>query len=250
MSSKKPHSKPRPKLSFAVDRDEIGITSEWADTFISGPVALVRNNATGAESAPGADSSSGADNATGAPDLDATVEQNVPVVQNTTVALKPPVAITATVEEDGTGLDHSTVEPHTSVALSTTDAGYTNRTSPEYRRPKAKPLRSVADGLTPGQLLVYTQMYAKGEGQGTRFYRGGYQSLCALTGLSKRGLQNVIGELQAKSVVSIETAPGHKPTQVSVYRVRPEGEVLQFWHAAGLRFVIGKGKVLLRQPPI
>lgn len=111
-------------------------------------------------------------------------------------------------------------------------------------------MRSIADGLTPGQFVVYTQMYQRGEGGEERIYTGGYHDLCSATGLSKRGVQNIIAELQEKHALKLERAPGHHRTQVSVYRVPSERDVLAGWYADGYRFVVGKGRVLLRDAAV
>jgi hypothetical protein len=77
-----------------------------------------------------------------------------------------------------------------------------------------------------------------------RIYRGGYADLCRLTGLSKRGIQNVVAELRAKNVVRIHQAPGYHRSETSVYRVPPAAAVLNVWRAQGLRFAVGKSKIL------
>ena len=87
-------------------------------------------------------------------------------------------------------------------------------------------------------------MYREAKGESDRLYSGGYQDLCTLTGLSKRGIQNIIGELQEKSVLTLERPPGHHRSEVSVYRVPSERSVLQRWYDAGYRYVAGKGRVL------
>lgn len=114
----------------------------------------------------------------------------------------------------------------------------------------ARQLKTVADGLTPGQFIVYTHMYQRGEGGDERLYSGGYHDLCNATGLSKRGVQNIIAELQEKNALTLEKPPGHHRTQVSVYRVHSESDVLAAWYAEGYRFVVGKGRVLLRTAPL
>lgn len=77
-----------------------------------------------------------------------------------------------------------------------------------------------------------------------RIYRGGYADLCRLTGLSKRGVQNVIGELQEKTVIRLHTAPGHHRSQTSIYEVPQPTSVLEKWYATGWRFAAGKSKRL------
>ena len=89
-------------------------------------------------------------------------------------------------------------------------------------------------------------MYQRGEGGEERLYAGGYHELCRATGLSKRGVQNIVAELQQKKAVLLQKAPGHHRSQVSVYQVRAESDVLAGWYAEGYRFVLGKGRILLR----
>ena len=89
-------------------------------------------------------------------------------------------------------------------------------------------------------------MWQHGEtaGEGKRLYAGGYRALCDLTGMSKRGIQNVVGELQHKGAISIHQAPGYHRTQFSVYQVLGESEVMALWKRRGLIFALGKGKEL------
>jgi len=113
---------------------------------------------------------------------------------------------------------------------------------------RLRPIRRVTDGLTPGQFAVYIQMHEQGDpqpGQGGRLFRGGYLDLCRLTGLSKRGVQNVVAELQAKAVIAIQQAPGHHKTQTTVYWVKGEEAILAGWFASGWRYAAGKGKTLV-----
>jgi hypothetical protein len=109
-----------------------------------------------------------------------------------------------------------------------------------------RPLRRITDGLTPGQYSVYSLMLtdAQSEGAEDRIYRGGYADLCRLTGLSKRGIQNVIAELQEKSVIRLHTAPGHHRLQTSAYVVPNPDTVLAGWFKLGWRFAVGKSKRL------
>ena len=149
------------------------------------------------------------------------------------------VAQSATVADNATDVHSATDALSASVELSATVAA-----------PKsARSLRCVADGLTPGQFVVYTHMFQRGEGDEERLYSGGYHDLCRATGLSKRGVQNIIAELQEKHVLKLEKPPGHYRTQVSFYRVRSESDVLAGWYAEGYRFVLGKGRILLRDGP-
>jgi hypothetical protein len=110
-----------------------------------------------------------------------------------------------------------------------------------------RPIQRITDGLTPGQYSVYSLMFERGETQDNhaRLFRGGYVDLVRLTGLSKRGIQNVIAELQAKSVISIHQAPGYHRSQTTVYEVPPEQAVLERWYGKGLRYASGKSKNLV-----
>ena len=69
--------------------------------------------------------------------------------------------------------------------------------------------------------------------------------LVRLTGLSKRGIQNVIAELQAKSVITIHQAPGYHRSQTTVYEVPAEQTILDRWFTKGLRYASGKSKNLV-----
>jgi hypothetical protein len=80
---------------------------------------------------------------------------------------------------------------------------------------------------------------------GSRIYRGGYADLCRLTGLSKRGIQNIVGELQDKQVVQIHQAPGYHRTETTAYRLPSAMAVVQAWAARGFRFAAGKSKTLM-----
>ena len=108
-----------------------------------------------------------------------------------------------------------------------------------------RPLHRITDGLTPGQWAVYSLMLANsGSEAGDRLYRGGYADLGRLTGLSKRGIQNVIAELQEKGVIRLHTHPGHHRLQTSAYIVPAPETVVASWHSRGWRFAIGKSKKL------
>lgn len=142
----------------------------------------------------------------------------------------------------------ATGAPHSPVAHTATDTLYP--LAPK-RRSRPRRLLRVTDGLTPGQYAVYSILYengAAGEGNPDRFYRGGYADLGALTGLSKRGIQNIVGELQQKGVISLHQAPGHHRTETSVYRVPPPAAVVAGWLARGWQFALGKSKTLTAAP--
>ena len=104
----------------------------------------------------------------------------------------------------------------------------------------------VTDGLTPGQYAVYSLMYEAGESAagGMRIYKGGYADLGRLTGLSKRGIQNVVAELQAKLVIGIHQQPGYRRTETSAYLVPDSDGVLRRWFSEGWRHALGKSKAL------
>jgi hypothetical protein len=106
----------------------------------------------------------------------------------------------------------------------------------------------VTDGLTPGQYAVYSLMYEAGESAGDsgRIYQGGYADLARLTGLSKRGLQNIVGELQTKQVIRIHQKPGYHRTETSAYVVPDPHTVVENWLSNGWRHAIGKSKTFAR----
>ena len=228
MKQKKP-SPSKPKLSFTVDRSEFDISSDWVQAVMRPPSLPERapffssgiNNATDASSATGEESPPVAEIAS--------AEDNAGVVDNTGV------------EQNATAITESTaVAPIASVEQSATV---------EYNPPrgwKLRPLRRITDGLTPGQFAAYSLMFENAEVEegGERLYRGGYADIGRLTGLSKRGIQNVIGELQEKEVIRLHRAPGHHRLQTSVYVMPKPEAVLASWCARGWRFAIGKSKQL------
>ena len=79
----------------------------------------------------------------------------------------------------------------------------------------------------------------------SRIYKGGYADLGRLTGLSKRGIQNIVAELQAKEVIRIHQQPGYHRTETSAYLVPEAGTVLQAWFSKGWRRALGKSKALI-----
>jgi hypothetical protein len=91
-------------------------------------------------------------------------------------------------------------------------------------------------------------MYEAGEGKSgaPRIYKGGYADLGRLTGLSKRGLQNIVAELQAKQVIRLHQQPGYHRTETSAYLVPPPDDVLRLWLENGWRYASGKSKTLSR----
>jgi hypothetical protein len=90
-------------------------------------------------------------------------------------------------------------------------------------------------------------MHEAGEATGVspRIYTGGYADLRRLTGLSKRGIQNIIAELQSKQVLRIHQQPGYHRTQTTSYIVPDEETVLQIWAEHGWRNALGKSKTLI-----
>ena len=110
---------------------------------------------------------------------------------------------------------------------------------------RRRPIVRVTDGLTPGQYAVYSLMYEAGEGAGSvRIYRGGYADLRQLTGLSKRGIQNIMGELQSKHVIRIHQKPGYHRTETSAYEVPDPQTVIGIWRSQGWNCAVGKSKTL------
>jgi hypothetical protein len=114
---------------------------------------------------------------------------------------------------------------------------------------RLRPIQRITDGLTPGQYAVYSLMFDQGDpllsGQGSRLFRGGYIDLVRLTGLSKRGVQNVVSELQAKFVITIHQQPGYHRSQSTIYEVASEELVLNKWRNQGLQYAVGKSKDLV-----
>jgi hypothetical protein len=262
---------PRRRVSFAVDRDEIDISSDWVQAVMATPAtpsphpettpappvlaASLLNNATGAENAAGApdatvEQCSSVENAASVAH-DVSVAANTPVEEQATVAAS--VEVIETTAPAPRHLDDATVEQEESVAgFSTVDATELTSTElhlaplPSTRKPRPRPIHRITDGLTPGQYAVYSLMFEAGEPDpgGDRIYSGGYADLCRLTGLSKRGIQNIVAELKAKSVIRLHQAPGYHRTETSAYRVPPAAAVLNQWLSLGLRFAIGKSKTL------
>ncbi len=111
---------------------------------------------------------------------------------------------------------------------------------------KGRLITRVQHGLTPGQFAVYRALYDKGEPteDGARTFRGGYAQLCELTGLCKRGIQNVRRQLQQKHAIRIRENPGFDREQTTVYEVLDEAALLMRWKSLGLLYACGKGKIL------
>lgn len=293
----------RRRISFAVDRDEIEINSDWVQAVMSRPSELPHSPAP-PETAPAILSESPAslitspiNNATGevnstgeectpveitaSVENEASVEKNAAVADYSSVSKVATVAPLSTVElnaigNKAVGLDldenRSSISPESAATvalfatdeLSATGDGHaatedhhepasTIHQSPLLRRPRPRPIQRVTDGLTPGQYAAYSLMYEAGETPGgpeeVKIYRGGYADLCRLTGLSKRGIQNIVAELQEKNVIEIHQAPGYHRTETSAYRVKSPASVVRHWHALGLRFALGKSKTLVTSAP-
>ena len=265
----------RHKLSFAVDRSEIDISSDWVQAVMQRPsppppaaaepetpvfsspetqnatvepVSTVEAVATVEDTVPVENKSTDAENTTGAlfEVIDAsTVAENATVISAqqvaSTVELNPTVAEIATVADNSAVEVTATVAKDVPVAKAATVA-------PSHRNLRLRPIHRITDGLTPGQYSVYSLMFEKGEpqnGRAGRLFRGGYVDLVRLTGLSKRGIQNVIAELQSKSVISIYQQPGYHRSQTTIYEVPAEQTVLDRWFAQGLRYAVGKSKNLI-----
>lgn len=243
MKSRNP-TRPRSKLSFAVDRSEIDISSDWVQSIMRPP----RRDSLPPQQQPA---------------------QPAPPGQTATVAVVSSVAGNATVAKPATGKENATVElfgdtiaatvePSATVAQSATvkhiapvehNATVVGPAPEPGRAIRLRPIRRITDGLTSGQFTVYRLMYDEGQAcdseQGSRIYRGGYADLCRLSGLSKRGVQNVVGELLDKGVVSIHQAPGYHKSQTTVYLAPSEESILRAWFRRGLCYAVGKGKRLV-----
>lgn len=269
------------KLSFAVNREDIDISSDWVQAIMQ-PASAPKSLREGGKAIVDEKTATVAENATVA--AGATVENPATAAKNPTEENNATVENKTTVEKKATGARFggrfiATVAENATVAQSGVPAGSAlspgkpvrieqpatvvekatvaeNATVALSKRPavaparmlRLRPIRRVTDGLTPGQYAVYSLMYERGEeaiGSAARIYRGGYLDICRLTGLSKRGVQNVIAALQAKAVIGIEQAPGHHKSQTTIYRVASEQQVLESWFALGLRYAAGKSKNLI-----
>jgi hypothetical protein len=235
----KKSSPSKPKLSFTVDRSEFDISSDWVQAVMRPPSL---------PAAPSPFFSPDINNATGV--SSATAEQNDSVAEITPAAINSGVAEISTVVEtttDKTGEIATVANITTLQTVEYNPPVEHNATVVAFRSPwKLRPLRRITDGLTPGQYAVYSLMFENadaGEG-GERLYRGGYADIGRLTGLSKRGIQNVIGELQEKGVIRLHRAPGHHRLQTSAYIVPNPDSVLAVWSTRGWRFAFGKSKRL------
>jgi len=294
---------PRRRISFAVDRDEIEINSDWVDAVMNpvqpapsrdvSPPAIVNfpssqpaieETAASHPSIPQEPGESGLffapeeNNATDAKiatdERCTAVENDAAVVNLAPVAEIAAVENQASVEESATVVDLATVEskstvetgpdepvksnrPYLPVAKNATVAnkatdesnstGELYSSTKDHRVPRPRPILRVTDGLTPGQYAVYSLMYEAGEGTDSshHIYKGGYADLGRLTGLSKRGIQNIVAELQAKQVIRMHQQPGYHRTETSAYLIPDADAVLHTWFANGWRHALGKSKTLV-----
>jgi len=286
-------AQPRRRISFAVDRDEIEINSDWVDAVMATPApaspptpppstvvsfpaprkeetdlffAPEQNTATDEQSTTGEKGATGAE-CTSVENSSA-VDKVAPVAESSAVEVRPPVENKATVAQFATvgverpqnervsGLrpsldqplaveNNATVEHNSSGEERST--GESSASTKDHRVPRPRTIVRVTDGLTPGQYAVYSLMYESGEGTGgsTRIYKGGYADLGRLTGLSKRGIQNIVAELQAKEVIRIHQQPGYHRTETSAYLVPDPEAVVQLWFEKGWRRALGKSKALI-----
>jgi hypothetical protein len=236
------------KLSFVVDRDEIDINSDWVSAVLRSPVAEDRT-ARDSRNLPSNETSGGTTVETSAPVVaNATVVDIATVVKSASVAINNTVVKIATDKLNAPVRNFATVEvAREEETAANPDAVAENAVRKSGRRQKPRRIRTILDGLTPGQFTVYSLMWQRGQpaGEGKRLYAGGYSALCDLTGMSKRGIQNVVGELQRKGPISIHQAPGYHRTQFSIYQVLGENEVLALWKLQGYQFALGKGKELI-----
>ena len=281
----------RRRISFAVDRDEIEINSDWVDAVMASPSASAHDPspvvafptppaapdgalffASGKNSATEEQTSTGENLATGeectSVENSSAVDKVTPVEKSAAVEGKASVEIYTTVAILSAAVNHpvsnqqeppsdyngaaripvaeiATVAPTTTGEQYSTVAQSTSTRDHRVARPRL--IVRVTDGLTPGQYAVYSLMYEAGESSGgsSRIYRGGYADLGRLTGLSKRGIQNIVAELQAKHVISIHQQPGYHRTETSAYLIPDAGAVLQLWFSKGWKRALGKSKTLI-----
>ena len=175
----------------------------------------------------------------------APVANYTPVAESTAVVDIDSVANSATSEDDPSlAVLPLTAAPRHAATGAQITTGARLPSGARIWRPR--PIRRITDGLTPGQYAVYRLMYeaAEGAGESPRIYTGGYADLRRLTGLSKRGIQNIVAELQNKQVLRVHQRPGYHRTQTTAYAVPGAEGVLQIWAANGWRNAIGKSKTL------
>ena len=224
----------RRRVSFAVDRDDIDVNSDWVEAVMALPVA-----ATASETPP--------TSKTPPPPPENDRLEATPLANQASVANLTTVAETALDQNNTTALEEGLHRSALTATREPNNYSTVAETALQLRRkPKPRILNRITDGLTPGQYAVYRVMYDEGESSEdhARIYRGGYADLGRLTGMSKRGIQNVVGELQAKEVIRIHRKPGHHRTETSAYIVPAAERVLDTWISKGWRHATGKSKVL------
>ena len=274
---------PRRRISFAVDRDEIEINSGWVDAVMTpspAPVAGVaepssapipfpvpsaplpssgnggtdhavffvsdKNTATDAETTTGAECT--------AVEISSAVDKVAPVAESTAVEYESPVEKETTVAElvplapsnGNVAANKDTAVEYDAPAESFSTVAVSASTK-DHRVSRPRRIVRITDGLTPGQYAVYSLMYEAGATAGglSRIYKGGYADLGRLTGLSKRGIQNIVAELQAKEVIRLHRQPGYHRTETSAYLVPEPEAVLSGWFSKGWRHALGKSKTLI-----
>ena len=190
-------------------------------------------------------------------EISSAVDKGTPVAKNTAVEQEAPVEYQTTVAISGLAgpveapeghkpVEHNaTVENKSSVGFFST--GEESASTKDHRVPRPRLIVRITDGLTPGQYSVYRLMYEAGEAAAgaTRIYKGGYADLGRLTGLSKRGIQNIVAELQEKQVIRLHQQPGYHRTETSSYLVPDADAVLREWLSRGWRHALGKSKTLV-----
>ena len=221
MKRKKSEATAHRKLSFSVNREDIETRSDWASAVID------QCRPQGAAPDP-------------ASNPDAVTEDETATVANHATQSRDSgesMATASNVEDQAPDADAATAAHSATVAPGSVKG--------------LRPLRHLADGLTPGQFTLYTLMYEGGRetGEGSRLFRAGYAELGRLSGLSKRGIQNIVDALEQKSAVSVETAPGYRRTETTAYRVYSGSRIVQKWHEDGYQYVLPKGRQLVKVRP-
>ena len=221
MKRKKPEATAHRKLSFSVNREDIETRSDWASAVID------QCRPSGAAPDP-------------ASNPDAVAGDEAATVANHAIQVRDSSGSTVTapnVESQAPDADVATAAQCATAAVGSVKG--------------LRPLRHLADGLTPGQFTLYTLMYERGleTGEGSRLFRAGYAELGRLSGLSKRGIQNIVDALEQKSAVSVETAPGYRRSETTAYRVYSGSRIVQKWHEHGYWYVLPKGRQLVKVLP-
>lgn len=254
----------KPKLDFSVDRSEFDISSEWVQAVMAEPSLPPRprpffsgeqNTATDAGLA--TVERYATEEITDTAAVITTDEDNTPVVKNAIdkaeFESQPSYQEINATEEDSSSVAvlsgrEDADESKSATAVLNASVEESATVAKNSRRGwKSRPLVRLTDGLTPGQFAVYTVMAAHSEpgGGGEKIYRGGYADIGRLTGLSKRGIQNVVADLQEKAVIRLHTTPGHHRLQTSAYAIPEPDHIIASWHQRGWRFAVGKSKKLI-----